>query len=108
MNGVKVVAIRQDDSDVKSMRMAVDQWRNKLQSGVVLVAGANNGKVTLIAGISKDLNDRLKAGELIGELSPLVNGKGGGRPDLAQGGGSNVEGIGPAMEAAYAWVEENL
>jgi alanyl-tRNA synthetase len=108
VNGVKVVAIRQDDSDVKSMRMAVDQWRNKLQSGVVLVAGANNGKVTLIAGISKDLNDRLKAGELIGELSPLVNGKGGGRPDLAQGGGSNVEGIGPAMEAAYTWVKENL
>ncbi len=108
INGVKVVAIRQDDSDVKSMRMAVDQWRNKLQSGVVLVAGANEGKVTLIAGISKDLNDRLQAGALIGELSPLVNGKGGGRPDLAQGGGSNVDGIGPAIEAAYKWVEKNL
>jgi len=107
IQGIKVVAIRQDDSDVKSMRMVVDQWKSKLQSGVVLVAGANEGKVTLIAGVSKDLSERFKAGELIKELSVLVGGKGGGRPDLAQGGGTNSEGIPKAIDAAYDWVRRN-
>lgn len=107
INGVKIVVIRQDDSDVQAMRMVVDQWKNKLQSGVVLVAGASEGKVTLIAGISKDLNDRLKAGELIKEISPLVGGKGGGRPDLAQGGGSDAQGIDSALDSALEWMSRN-
>ncbi len=107
VNGIKVVAMRQDDADVKSMRMAVDQWRNKLQSGVVLIAGANRGKVTLIAGVSSDLKDRFGAGDLIREIAPLVNGRGGGKPDLAQGGGSKVDGIDEAVEATYQWVKSS-
>jgi alanyl-tRNA synthetase len=106
IQGIKVVAVRQDDADAQAMRIVVDQWRNKLQSGVVLVAGVKNGKVTLIAGVSKDLSNRFPAGELVQEVSVLVGGKGGGRPDLAQGGGANVEGIDNALEAAFKWVEK--
>jgi alanyl-tRNA synthetase len=107
IQGISVVAIRQDDSDVKSMRMAVDQWKSKLQSGIVLVAGANEGKVTLIAGVSKDLSEKFRAGDLIKELSVLVGGKGGGRPDLAQGGGTDAEGIPKAIEATYDWISRH-
>ena len=107
INGVKVVAIRQDGADVKSMRMVVDQWRNRLKSGVVLVASANDDKVVLIAGVSQDLTGELGANKLIQAISPIVDGKGGGRPDLAQGGGSNIENIEPALEAAFKWVESN-
>ncbi len=108
IKGIKVIVIRQDAADVQLMRMIADQWRHKLQSGVVLVVGANQGKVTLIAGISKDLNEKLQAGKLIQAISPIVAGKGGGRADLAQGGGSNVNGIGEAIEATYRWVENAL
>ncbi len=107
INGVKVIAIRQDGADVKSMRMVVDQWRNRLESGVVLVASANDDKVVLIAGVSQDLTAQLKASQLIQTISPIVDGKGGGRPDLAQGGGANIENIEPAIEAAFKWVEAN-
>ncbi len=107
INGIKVVAIRQDGADVKSMRMIVDQWRNRLQSGVVLVAAANDGKVILIAGVSQDLAGELGANKLIQAISPIVDGKGGGRPDLAQGGGPNIENIEPAIDAAFRWVESN-
>ena len=107
INGIKVVAIRQDGADVKSMRMIVDQWRNRLQSGVVLVAAANDGKVILIAGVSQDLAGKLGANKLIQAISPIVDGKGGGRPDLAQGGGPNIENIEPAIHAAFRWVESN-
>ena len=108
IRGVKVVAVRLDDSDVRSMRMAVDQWRNRLGSSVVVVAGAMQEKVTLIAGVSKELTAELKAGDLIGALAPLVGGKGGGRADLAQGGGTRVEGIESALAATYEWVESGL
>ena len=107
INGIKVVAIRQDGADVKSMRMIVDQWRNRLQSGVVLVAAANDGKVILIAGVSQDLAGELGANKLIQAISPIVDGKGGGRPELAQGGGPNIENIEPAIHAAFRWVESN-
>ena len=107
INGIKVIAIRQDGAGVKSMRAVVDQWRGKLKSGVVLVASADADKVVLIAGVSRDLTARLAANRLIQAISPIVDGKGGGRPDLAQGGGSNIENIEPAMEAAFKWVESN-
>ncbi len=107
INGIKVIAIRQDGADVKSMRMVVDQWRNRLQSGVVLVASASDDKVALIAGVSQDLTGGLKANKLIQAISPIVDGRGGGRPDLAQGGGPNIKNIEPAIEAAFKWVESN-
>jgi len=105
VNGIKVAAIRQDDADVKTMRITVDQWKNKLQSGVVMVAGARAGKVTMIAGVSKDLADKYQAGKLIGYLAPLVGGKGGGKAELAQGGGSDTEAVDQLIDATYHWVE---
>ncbi len=107
INGVKVVAIRQDEAELKSMRMMVDRWKNKIGSGVVLVAGAHEKKVTLIAGVSKDLTDKLSAGNLIKEISPLVGGKGGGKAGLAQGGGTQPEGIQKAIDATYIWIENS-
>ncbi len=107
VNGVSVVAIRQDDTDVKTMRMTVDQWKNKLRSGVVMVTGAKDGKVTMIAGVSKDLTDRFKAGELISHLAPMAGGKGGGKAELAQGGGSDTESVDRLIDATYQWVEKS-
>ncbi len=106
INGVAVAAVRQDDAEVKTMRATVDQLKNRIGSGIVMVVGANQGKVTIIAGISKDLVERFQAGELIGHLAPLAGGKGGGRADLAQGGGPNVEAIGQLIEATYSWVSD--
>ncbi|NKB75469.1 MAG: alanine--tRNA ligase [Gammaproteobacteria bacterium] len=103
--GIKVVVIRQDDTDVKSLRMAVDQWKDKLQSGVVLVCGATDGKVTLIGGVTNDLCDEYHAGELIRLLAGLVKGKGGGKPALAQGGGADVEGLAKIENSVHEWIK---
>lgn len=106
INGVQVVAIRQDQADAKTMRMAVDQWKQQLGSGIVLVAGVNQNKVTLIAGVTDDLAARYHAGQLIQKLAPLVEGSGGGKRELAQGGGSKVEAVGRVMTVLYEWVAE--
>ena len=106
INGVKVVAIRQDLADAKTMRRAVDQWKRQLGSGIVLVAGVNEDKVTLMAGVTGDLVARYHADELIRALLPLVEGCGGGKPELAQGGGSKVGAVEQVMAAVYRWVEE--
>ncbi len=103
--GIKVVVIRQDNTDVKSLRMAVDQWKEKLKTGVVLVCGENDGKVTLIGGVTDDLCDRYHAGELIKILAALVGGKGGGKPTLAQGGGGNAEGLAQIESRVHEWVK---
>ena len=105
IQGVKVVAVRQDDADVKTMRMTVDQWKNKLGGGLVMVAGANNDKVTIIVGSDKSISSRFDAGKLIRHLAPLVDGKGGGKPELAQGGGVNAEKVGQLIDETYQWVE---
>jgi len=105
IGNVKVVVIRQDDSDVRSMRIAIDQWRQKLGSGIAVITGASEGKVTLISGVSSDLSGKYHAGKLVRALAPLVDGRGGGKPELAQGGGSDVDGLNQVEEAVYRWVE---
>ena len=105
MNGTRVAVVRQDDADIKTMRLMVDRWRNKLQSGLVMVAGVNQGKVTIIAGSSKDIAARFPADELVAHLAPMVGGRGGGKPELAQGGGSQVAAVDSLFDASFQWIE---
>ena len=104
INGVKLVSIRRDRADVKTMRMLVDKWKQKLGSGIVLVAGASDGKATVIAGVTGDLAARYHAGRLVETLASLLDGRGGGRAELAQGGGGKVAALDDALAEAPRWV----
>jgi alanyl-tRNA synthetase len=100
VKGVRLLARRVDAVDKAQMRDLVDQLRGKLGSGVVVLGAANEGKVTLIAGVTKDLTGRLQAGKIVAALAPLVGGKGGGRPDLAEAGGSDAGALDGALAKA--------
>jgi len=97
VHGIKVLAHRVDNLDRPQMRTLVDQLRDKLGSGVVVLGSANNGNVALIVGVTKDLTGRIQAGEVIGKVAEKVGGKGGGRPDLAEAGGKNPEALDAAL-----------
>jgi len=100
VNGVKVLALQLDGLDAKALRVALDQFKDKIGSGVVVLGSAVDDKVALIAGVTKDLTGRVSAGEIVKQISPLVEGSGGGRADMAQAGGKNVAGLPAAMAAA--------
>ena len=104
VNGIKVLAARIDGVDPKALRETLDQLKDKLGSAVVLLATEADGKVSLVAGVTKDLTDRLKAGDLIREAAPKVGGKGGGRPDMAQAGGTDPAGLPAALALVEDWV----
>jgi alanyl-tRNA synthetase len=108
LRGVKVLAARADGVEGNELRALLDQLKNKLGSGVVLLGAASGAKVSLIAGVTPDLTARVKAGELVNMAAAQVGGKGGGRPDMAQAGGSQPEHLAAALESAYAWVEQKL
>ena len=103
--GVKVLAVRVEDVNAKELRNVVDDLRNKLGSGIVLVAAPDGGRVPIALGISKDLVGRFKAGDLIREVAGVLGGKGGGRPDFAQAGGSDESKLDEAFARLYALVE---
>jgi alanyl-tRNA synthetase len=103
VNGVKVVATKVDGADAGALRNAVDQLKDKLKSAVVVLASVENpSKVVLVAGVTSDQTSRVKAGELVGAIAAQIGGRGGGRPDFAQAGGSNPA----ALDAALASVHE--
>jgi alanyl-tRNA synthetase len=104
VKGVKVLAQRVDSLDKAQMRDLVDQLRGKLGSGVVVLGAAAEGKVTLIVGVTKDLTGRLQAGKIVGHLAGIVGGRGGGRPDLAEAGGSEPGKLDEALKAAAEFV----
>lgn len=108
VSGVKVLAHDVVGADPKSLRDMVDQLKNKLQSGVVLLGTVADGKVSLVAGVTKDLTDRVKAGELLGHVASQVGGKGGGRPDMAMGGGTEPAKLGQALASVPAWVGSKI
>ena len=108
INGVQVHVQRTDGLDVNGMRALADQLRDKLRSGVVALGAANDGKVSLLVVVTKDLVGRLKAGELIKEMATDVGGTGGGRPEMAQAGGKNPEGLGAALEKVFGLVQKAL
>ena len=105
VKGVKVLAQRVDGLEKAQMRDLVDQLRGKLGSGVVVLGAAAEGKVSLIVGVTKDLTSRVQAGKVVGLLAARVGGKGGGRPDLAEAGGSDVGSLDAALQDATNVVE---
>lgn len=106
--GIRVLAIRLDGLDQRSLRDTVDQLKKKLGSSVVLLATVDDDKVVLAAGVTKDLTDRVKAGDLLKSVASQVGGKGGGRPDFAQGGGSDVQALPAALASVKGWVAAKL
>jgi alanyl-tRNA synthetase len=108
-NGVTVIVGEVPSASADALRAGVDWIRNKTSASAVLLATVDDGKVTLVAGMSKTVVDRgVKAGDLIKEVCPLVGGKGGGRPDMAQGGGSYPAGLAGALERASLWLRDTL
>ncbi len=105
VRGVKVLAHRVDNLERSQMRTLVDQLRDKIGSGVVVLGSATNGNVALIVGVTKDLTSRIQAGKVIGPVAQKVGGKGGGRPDLAEAGGKDAGALDAALGEAYGVVE---
>jgi len=108
IHGFKVLAHRVDNLERAQMRTLVDQLRDKLGSGVVVLGSANNGNVSLIVGVTKDLTQKIQAGKVIGKVAEKVGGKGGGRPDLAEAGGKDPAALDSALAEAYNVVERLL
>jgi len=108
VKGVKVLATRADNLERTQLRTLVDNLRNKLGSGVVVLGSVNDGRVALIVGVTKDLTSRVQAGKIIAEVSKKVGGSGGGRPDMAEAGGKDPAALDSALAASYEVVEAML
>ncbi|UPL07425.1 Alanine--tRNA ligase [Pseudomonas sp. IsoF] len=108
VKGAKVLAARLDGQDGKALLALVDQLKNKLGHAVILLGSEHEGKVVLVAGVTKDLSSQLKAGDLMKQAAAKVGGKGGGRPDMAQGGGVDVAALDQALALAVPFAEQGL
>jgi len=108
INGIKALIANLEGVESKALRGMVDELKNKMQSGIIVLAAPNDGKVGLIAGVTKDLIGKVKAGELVNMVAQQVGGKGGGRPDMAQAGGSQPENVPAALATVEAWLTERL
>ena len=109
VKGIKVLAARMDGADAKALRETMDKVKDKLGPAVaVLAAVSAEGRVQLAAGVSRDLTDRVKAGELVNSVAQKLGGKGGGKPDMAMAGAQSAEGLDAALADVQAWVEAKL
>jgi len=108
VQGIKVLAANVEGADAKSLRDTLDQCKNKLGSGVILLSAVTGDKIVLTAGVTKDLTDRVKAGDLMREFADRLGGKGGGKPDMAQGGGTDVKALPDVLKAVPEWVSSQL
>ncbi|WP_147199507.1 alanine--tRNA ligase [Pantoea sp. MBD-2R] len=108
VKGVKLLVSELNNVEPKMLRTMVDDLKNQLKSAIIVLATVAEGKVSLIAGVTKDLTDRVKAGELVGELAQQVGGKGGGRPDMAQAGGTDAQALPGALAGVESWVAAKL
>ena len=108
IDDLKVLAAQIDSADVKTLRETVDRLKDKLGKAAIVVASENKGKVSLIAGVTRGETERIRAGDLVNFVASQVGGKGGGRPDMAQAGGSQPEKLPGALESVVDWVREQL
>ncbi len=106
--GLKVLALNLEGADSKSLRDSVDQFKNKLGTAVVLLAAVEDDKVALVAGVTQDATGKVKAGDLVRHVAEQLGGKGGGRPDMAQGGGTDVAALDAALASVLPWVKSQL
>jgi len=104
----KLLVSRVDGLNPKALRDTVDQLKNKLGSSVILLASVEDDKVSLVAGVSKDLTDKIKAGDLVNSVAVQVGGKGGGRPDMAMAGGNDINALGAALDGVKPWVQGKI
>jgi alanyl-tRNA synthetase len=105
VDGVKVLAAKLEGADVKQLREAADKLRDKLGNAALVLATVLEGKVSLIASVSKDATAKVKAGDLVNFVAQQVGGKGGGRPDMAQAGGTQPENLDAALASVVDWVK---
>ena len=108
INGTRVLTANLEGADSKALRDTLDQLKNKLGSAAIVLASADDGKVRVVAGVTKDKTAVIKAGDLVNIAAAEVGGKGGGRPDMAQAGGNQPENIDQALAAAKAWLTQKL
>jgi alanyl-tRNA synthetase len=108
LKGVKVLSARVDGLDRQQLRELADSLRNKWKSGIVVLATAADSNVAIISAVTKDLTSKVHAGKLVGSVAAAVGGKGGGRPDMAEAGGSKPEALAAALEQVYTTVEGML
>ncbi len=108
IDGIKVLAAQVEGATAATLRDTLDQCKNKLGSGVILLAAVEEGKIALVAGVTPDATDRVKAGDVIKHFAGLLGGKGGGRPDMAQGGGSDVAALPSVLATLPEWVSAQL
>jgi len=106
--GITVLVTRIDGADARTLREAIDRFKDKLQSAVIVLGSVEDGKVRLAVGVTKDNVDRIRAGDVIKPVAEQIGGTGGGRPDFAQAGGNNPNALDQALESVYAWVAEQL
>lgn len=105
VNGINVLAANLEGADVKTLRDTLDQLKNKLGTSAIVLAAVNGEKISLVAGVSKDATNKIKAGDLVNSVASQIGGKGGGRPDMAQAGGDQPENLSAALKSVTAWVE---
>ena len=108
IEGIKVLASRMDGADAKTLREAIDRFKDRLQSAVVVLASVDNGKVRLAVGVTRNNLDRIRAGDVIRPVAEQVGGRGGGRPDFAEAGGNNPAALDAALGSVPSWVAEHL
>ncbi|HUH39788.1 MAG TPA: DHHA1 domain-containing protein, partial [Castellaniella sp.] len=108
LSGAQLLAARVSGVEPKALRGMVDQLKSKLDQAIIVLAAVDDDRISLVAGVSPGLTTRVKAGELVGSVAAQVGGKGGGRPDMAMGGGTDVGALDGALADVQAWVQTRL
>ena len=108
IGGINVLAAQLEGADSKSLRDTVDQLKNKLSPAAIILSAVDGDKITLIAGVTKDITDKIRAGDLVAHVATQVGGKGGGRPDMAQGGGNQADKLADALTSVNDWISSKL